>query len=49
MLISSRKLRANAMWSFYNWIRDSVKEDKPWNQFAYEIFTSPATRGRTAR
>jgi hypothetical protein len=40
MLISSRKLRANAMWSFYNWIRDSVKEDKPWNKFAYEIFTS---------
>ena len=39
MLISSRKLRPNAMWSFYNWIRDSVKEDKPWNKFAYEIFT----------
>jgi hypothetical protein len=40
MLISSRKLRPNAMWSFYNWIRDSVQQDKPWNQFAYEIFTS---------
>src|SRR5579862_2322611 len=40
MLISSRKLRANAMWAFYNWIRDSVKQDKPWNKFAYEIFTS---------
>jgi hypothetical protein len=40
MLISSRKLRPNAMWSFYNWIHDSVKEDKPWNKFAYEIFTS---------
>jgi hypothetical protein len=40
MLISSRKLRPNAMWSFYNWIRDSVKDDKPWNKFAYEIFTS---------
>jgi hypothetical protein len=40
MLISSRKLRPNAMWSFYNWIRDGVKDDKPWNKFAYEIFTS---------
>jgi len=40
LLLSSRKLRPNAMWSFYNWIRDSVKEDKPWNKFAYEIFTS---------
>ncbi len=48
MLISSRKLRANSMWAFYNWIRDGVKEDKPWNKFAYEIFTHPATRGRTA-
>ncbi|HTQ53899.1 MAG TPA: DUF1549 domain-containing protein [Bryobacteraceae bacterium] len=40
MLVSSRKLRANAMWAFYDWIRDSVKENKPWNKFAYEIFTS---------
>jgi len=40
MLISSRKLRSNAMWAFYDWIRDSVKQNKPWNKFAYEIFTS---------
>ncbi len=40
MLVSSRKLNATAMWAFYNWIRDSVKENKPWDQFAREIFTS---------
>ncbi len=40
MLVSSRKLRTNAMWAFYNWIRDSVKANKPWDQFAREIFTS---------
>ncbi len=40
LLVSSRKLRSNAMWSFYYWIRDSVKNDKPWDQFAREIFTS---------
>src|SRR5579864_3849391 len=40
LLVSSRKLRANAMWSFYYWIRDSVKENKPWDQFAREIFTA---------
>jgi hypothetical protein len=40
MLVSSRKLSRPAMWSFYDWIRDSVKENKPWNKFAYEIFTS---------
>ena len=49
LVSASRKLRPNAMWSFYNWIRDSVKENKPWDQFAREIFTSSATRGRTAR
>ena len=27
------------MWSFYNWIRDSVKQNKPWNRFAREMFT----------
>jgi hypothetical protein len=39
LLVSSRKLRANAMFAFYNWIRDSVKENKPWDEFAREIFT----------
>jgi hypothetical protein len=36
------------MWAFYNWIRDSVKENKPWDKFARDIFTSSARRGRTA-
>jgi len=40
LLVSSRKLRTNAMWSFYNWIRDSVKSNRPWDQFARDIFTS---------
>lgn len=40
MLVSSRRLRTNAMWSFYNWIRDSVKVNKPWDQFARDIFTA---------
>jgi len=39
LLVSSRKLRTPAMWAFYNWIRDSVKENKHWDQFAREIFT----------
>jgi hypothetical protein len=38
MLVSSRRLRPNVMWSFYNWIRDSVKTNKPWDQFARDIF-----------
>lgn len=39
LLVNSRKLRPQQMWSFYDWIRDSVKSNKPWDQFAREIFT----------
>ncbi len=40
LLVSSKKLRTNTMWSFYYWIRDSVKQNKPWDQFARDIFTA---------
>ncbi|HUK34591.1 MAG TPA: DUF1549 domain-containing protein, partial [Vicinamibacterales bacterium] len=40
LLVSSRKLPRNAMWAFYDWIRENVKENKPWDEFAREIFTS---------
>jgi hypothetical protein len=40
LLVSSRKLRPAQMWSFYDWIRDSVKANKPWDQFARDIFLS---------
>jgi hypothetical protein len=40
MLVSSRRLQPNVMWSFYNWIHDSVKVNKPWDQFARDIFAS---------
>ena len=39
LLVSSRKLRPTATRAFYNWIRDSVQENKPWDQFARDIFT----------
>lgn len=38
LLVSSRRLNSSAMWAFYDWIRDSVKENTPWNQFAKTIF-----------
>jgi len=40
LLVSSRRLRPDSMWSFYNWIHDSVKTNKPWDTFARDIFTS---------
>jgi hypothetical protein len=46
LLVSSRKLRAPVMWAFYNWIRDSVKENKPWDQFARDIFTGTGSSRR---
>ncbi len=40
LLVSSRLLKENAMWSFYNWIRDGVATNKPYDQFAREIVTA---------
>ncbi|HCC56699.1 MAG TPA: hypothetical protein DEQ47_05455 [Solibacterales bacterium] len=39
LLVSSRKLQPNAMRTFYNWIHDSVQQNKPWDVFVREIFT----------
>ena len=33
-------LNRTALWDFYNWIRDSVAENKPWHRFARDIFGS---------
>jgi hypothetical protein len=45
LLVSTKKLNSTAMWAFYGWIRDAVKQNRPWNQFAREIFlTSGSTR-----
>jgi hypothetical protein len=40
MLVSSNHLSNEEMWSYYKWIRESVAEDKPWNQFATQIITA---------
>ena len=40
LLVSSRNLASNAMWSYYSWIRASVAAGKPWDQMAREILTA---------
>jgi hypothetical protein len=40
LLVSSNRLSNEEMWSYYNWIRDSVAKDKPWNQFVNQIVTA---------
>src|SRR5947209_14920311 len=44
LLISSRKLSQPAMRSFYQYVRQSVADNKPWDAFARDILTA---RGST--
>ncbi|MSQ93072.1 MAG: DUF1553 domain-containing protein [Gemmataceae bacterium] len=44
LLISSRKLPQPAMRAFYQFVRQSVADDKPWDRFARDILT---VRGNT--
>jgi len=39
-LVSSNKLPAPAMWSFYRFMRESVARNVPWDQFARSIVTA---------
>jgi hypothetical protein len=40
LLVSSNHLSNDEMWSYYRWIRDSVADDKPWNQLAFQVITA---------
>ena len=40
LLVSSNKLSSEGMWSYYNWIRQNVATDRPWNQMVREIVTA---------
>src|SRR5262249_48636563 len=40
LLVSTRKLPQPAMWAFYQFIRESVADNKPWDRFARDILTA---------
>ena len=40
LLVSSRNLPSNAMWSYYNWIRRNVEANAPWDRMARELLTA---------
>ena len=40
LLVSSRKLGAPSMWSFYRFVRQSVADNVPWDRFARSILTA---------
>jgi hypothetical protein len=40
LLVSSRRLKNPAVWSFSQWIRGAVERNLPWNEFARQIVTA---------
>ena len=36
LLVSSKQLKPAAMWSYYNWIRNNVAANTPWDRFVRE-------------
>jgi hypothetical protein len=40
LLVSTQKLPSNAMWSFYDFVRRSVAENRGWDKLAREVVTA---------
>jgi hypothetical protein len=40
MRVSRETLTDKGMWAFYQWIRDQVAANRPWNELVYEVLTS---------
>lgn len=40
LLVQSRNLKSAAMWSFYNWIRNNVAANTPWDLFVRRLITA---------
>ncbi|MGZ4987872.1 MAG: DUF1549 domain-containing protein [Limisphaerales bacterium] len=40
LLVSTKKLKPAAMWSYYNWIRENVTANTHWDEFARKIVTA---------
>jgi hypothetical protein len=40
LLVSSKQLKLPAMWSYYNWIRNNVAANTPWDTFARKVITA---------
>ena len=46
LLLSGERLRPKAIETYYQWIRQSVAENKPWDQFVREIVTATRQHAR---
>jgi hypothetical protein len=45
LLVNSKNLQGPTMWSYYNWVRNHVALNTPWDRFARELVTA---RGSSA-
>jgi hypothetical protein len=40
LLVSTKQLKPPAVWSYYNWIRNKVAQNTPWDVFARKVITA---------
>ncbi len=40
LLVTTRRLPQSAVWSFYQFVRQSVADNKPWDRFARDVLTA---------
>src|ERR1043165_4182468 len=40
LLVSTKQLKPPAVWSYYNWIRNNVAANTPWDVFARKVVTA---------
>jgi hypothetical protein len=40
LLVNSEKLKPNAMWAYYRWVRQQVAENRPWDKLARDLVTA---------
>jgi hypothetical protein len=40
LLVSSKRLKTPAMWSYYNWVRNSVAANVPWDRMVRQLVTA---------
>ncbi|MGV3722493.1 MAG: DUF1549 domain-containing protein, partial [Actinomycetota bacterium] len=38
--VNRETLTEKGMWAFYTWVRDSVAQNKPWNELVHEVVTA---------
>ena len=48
LLVNSERLRALAMWPYYNWVRDNVAARRPWDEDGCDSLDLKGARSKTS-